>query len=138
MAYYSFTRKILAGEPIEVFGEGRMARDFTYIDDIIDGVLGALGHPAAEGEHRIFNIGDSRPVGLMDMIGVLEHALGRQAIKRMRPMQAGDVTATFADIRRLNALSGYHPQVTLEEGLPKFVEWYLAFARDSAEQRSQL
>jgi UDP-glucuronate 4-epimerase len=133
MAYFGFTRKILAGEPIEVFGEGRMARDFTYIDDIIDGVIGVLDHPAAEGEHRLFNIGDSRPVGLMDMIAVLEGALGREAVKRMRPMQAGDVTATFADIRRLNALCGYSPKVTLEQGLPRFVEWYRTFARDSAE-----
>ena len=92
-----------------------------------------LDHPAAEGEHRLFNIGDSRPVGLMDMIAVLERALGREAVKRMRPMQAGDVTATFADIRRLNALCGYSPKVTLEQGLPRFVEWYRTFARDSAE-----
>ena len=133
MAYFGFTRKILAGEPIEVFGEGRMARDFTYIDDIVDGLIGVLDHPAAEGEHRLFNIGDSRPVGLMDMIAVLERALGREAVKRMRPMQAGDVTATFADIRRLNALCGYSPKVTLEQGLPRFVEWYRTFARDSAE-----
>ena len=133
MAYFGFTRKILAGEPIEVFGEGRMARDFTYIDDIIDGVIGVLDHPAAEGEHRLFNIGDSRPVGLMDMIAILERALGREAVKRMRPMQAGDVTATFADIRRLNALCGYSPKVTLEQGLPRFVEWYRTFSWDSAE-----
>jgi UDP-glucuronate 4-epimerase len=123
MAYFSFTEKILAGRPIEVFGEGRMARDFTYVDDIVDGVLGVLDHAPGAGEHRLFNIGNNRPVGLMDMIDVLEHALGRTAEKHMRPMQPGDVTATFADISRLNALTGYQPKVTIEEGLPRFVAW---------------
>ena len=127
MAYFIFTRKILAGEPIEVFGEGRMARDFTYIDDIVDGVLGALGHPPGAGENRILNIGDSRPVGLMDMISTLEKSLGREAVKTFAPMQPGDVTATFADISRLNALTGYQPKVKLEDGLPRFVEWYRAY-----------
>jgi len=138
MAYYGFAQKILADEPIEVFGEGRMARDFTYIDDIVDGIIGVLDHPPAEGEHRLFNIGDSRPVGLMDMIGVLERALGREAVKRMLPMQPGDVTATFADISRLNALCGYAPKVSLEAGLPRFVEWYQDFHRDSAAQNPPL
>jgi len=124
MAYFIFTQKILAGEPIEVFGEGRMARDFTYIDDIVDGVIGALDRPPAAGENRILNIGDSRPVGLMDMITTLERALGREAQKVYAPMQPGDVTATFADISRLNALTGYQPKVKLEEGLPRFVAWY--------------
>jgi len=124
MAYFIFTQKILAGEPIEVFGEGRMARDFTYIDDIVDGVVGALDRPPAAGENRILNIGDSRPVGLMDMITTLERALGREAQKVYAPMQPGDVTATFADISRLNALTGYQPKVKLEEGLPRFVAWY--------------
>jgi UDP-glucuronate 4-epimerase len=127
MAYFIFTRKILAGEPIEVFGQGRMARDFTYIDDIVDGVIGALDRPPAEGENRILNIGDSRPVGLMQMISTLETALGREAEKVFVPMQPGDVTATFADISRLNALCGYQPKVPLEEGLPRFVEWYRGY-----------
>ncbi len=124
MAYFSFTQKILAGEPIEVFGEGRMARDFTYIDDIVDGVIGVLDHPGARGEHRIFNIGDNRPVGLMRMIEVLETALGREAQKVFRPMQPGDVTETYADISRLKALTGYSPMVPLEDGIPRFVAWY--------------
>jgi UDP-glucuronate 4-epimerase len=123
MAYFSFTENILAGRPIEVFGEGQMARDFTYIDDIVDGVMGVLDHAPEAGEHRLFNIGDSRPVGLMDMIDVLERALGRSTEKHFRPMQPGDVTATFADISRLNALTGYQPKVTIEEGLPRFVAW---------------
>jgi UDP-glucuronate 4-epimerase len=123
MAYFSFTENILAGRPIQVFGQGLMARDFTFIDDIVDGVIGVLDRPPEAGEHRLFNIGDSRPVGLMDMIDVLERALGQTAEKHMRPMQPGDVTATFADISRLNALTGYKPKVTLEEGLPRFVAW---------------
>jgi UDP-glucuronate 4-epimerase len=127
MAYFIFTQKILAGEQIEVFGEGRMARDFTYIDDIVDGVVGALDHPPAPGENRILNIGDSRPVGLMQMISTLETALGREANKVYLPMQPGDVTATYADISKLNALTGYQPKVTLEEGLPRFVEWYRGY-----------
>jgi UDP-glucuronate 4-epimerase len=127
MAYFIFTRNILKGEPIEVFGHGRPARDFTYIDDIVDGVIGALDRPAGEGENRILNIGDSRPVGLMRMIEILEEALGRRAEMVMKPMQPGDVSATFADISRLHALTGYAPKVTLEQGLPRFVEWYRSY-----------
>ena len=124
MAYFSFTRKILAGEPIEVFGQGEMARDFTYIDDIVDGMVGALDRPPDRGANRILNIGDSRPVGLMEMIAVLERALGREAMKVFRPMQPGDVTQTYADISRLHALTGYQPKVSLAEGLPRFAAWY--------------
>ena len=127
MAYFSFTQKILRGEPIEVYGEGRMARDFTYIDDIVDGVLGALDHPPAGADHRILNIGDSHPVGLMEMIGSLERALGCTAEKVMRPMQQGDVTATYADVTKLHALTGYSPKVMLDEGLKRFAHWYRGF-----------
>lgn len=127
MAYFSFTRKILAGEPIEVYGEGRMARDFTYVEDIVDGIVGALDRPPERGVNRILNIGDSRPVGLMDMIATLEAALGREAQKIMRPMQPGDVTRTYADVSKLTALTGYAPKVPLEEGLPRFVQWYRRF-----------
>ena len=127
MAYFSFTQKILAGEPIEVFGQGQMARDFTYIDDIVDGVVGVLDRPPETGEARILNIGDNRPVALMRMIAVLEDALGREAQKVFLPMQPGDVSATFADISRLNALTGYAPKVPLEDGLPRFVDWYRGF-----------
>ncbi|MDD3838503.1 MAG: SDR family NAD(P)-dependent oxidoreductase [Phenylobacterium sp.] len=127
MAYFSFTRKILAGEPIEVYGQGRMARDFTYVDDIVDGIVGALDRPPERGVNRILNIGDSRPVGLMDMIATLEAALGHEAQKIFRPMQPGDVTTTYADISRLKALTGYAPRVPIEEGLPKFVAWYREF-----------
>ena len=127
MAYFSFTRKILAGEPIEVYGEGKMARDFTYIDDIVDGILGALDHPPAPHSNRILNIGDSRPVGLMDMISTLEAALGIEAKKIMRPMQPGDVTSTYADVSKLHALTGYAPKVMLEDGLKRFASWYRDF-----------
>ena len=129
MAYFLFTRKILADEPIEVFGEGRMARDFTYIDDIVDGIIGSLDRPPEAGENRILNIGDSRPIGLMRMIEILEEVLGKQARKVMRPMQPGDVTSTFADISRLNALTGYEPKVKLEEGLARFADWYRDYYR---------
>lgn len=122
MAYFSFTRRILAGEPIEVFGEGRLARDFTYIDDIVDGVVGALDHPPQG--HRVLNIGAGRPAGLMEMIETLERALGREAVKVMKPMQPGDVTATFADVSRIAGLTGYAPKVRLAEGLDRFVAWY--------------
>ena len=125
MAYYGFAQKILLGQPIEVFGEGRMARDFTYIDDIVDGIVGVLDRPPAGGENRLLNIGDCNPVGLMDMIATLERALGRPAIKLMRPMEPGDVTATYADISAINALTGYSPKVPLTQGIERFVDWYL-------------
>jgi UDP-glucuronate 4-epimerase len=110
MAYFSFTRKILAGEPIEVFGEGRMARDFTYIDDIVEGVLGALDNPPPRGE-----------------ISTLEQAIGMPAQKTFLPMQPGDVTETCADVSKLKAVTGYRPQIPIAEGLPKFVAWYRSF-----------
>jgi UDP-glucuronate 4-epimerase len=129
MAYFSFTDRILRGEPIEVFNEGRMARDFTYIDDIVDGVVGALDHAPDAGQHRLLNIGDSHPVSLMEMIATLESALGREAVKQMRPMQPGDVPVTFADVSRLHALTGYRPKVMLAEGLARFVAWYRDYYR---------
>jgi UDP-glucuronate 4-epimerase len=129
MAYFGFTNKIMQGQPIEVYGEGKMARDFTYIDDIVDGIVGALDHPPARGEHRVLNIGDSHPVGLMDMIETLESAIGRKAEKIMRPMQPGDVTATYADVSKLHALTGYQPKVMLAEGLSRFAEWYRDYYR---------
>jgi UDP-glucuronate 4-epimerase len=128
MAYFGFTENMLKGQPIEVYGEGRMARDFTYIDDIVDGILGVLDHAPASGEHEIYNIGDNDPIGLMEMITTLETALGIEANKVFRPMQPGDVTATFANIEKLHALCGYRPKVKLAEGLARFVEWRRAYA----------
>ena len=127
MAYFSFTQKILRGEAIEVYGEGRMARDFTYIDDIVDGIVGVLDNPPPRGGHEVYNIGDSNPVGLMDMISALESAIGRQAEKVFRPMQPGDVPATYADVAKLHALTGYKPTVGVEEGLRRFAAWYADF-----------
>lgn len=132
MAYFSFTRKILSGEPIEIFGQGRMARDFTYIDDIVDGIIGVIDHPARAGEARLFNIGDNRPEPLMTMIEVLERALGREAVKLFLPMQPGDVPVTSADVSRLSALCGYAPKVPLSDGLPRFVDWYRGFYGQTA------
>lgn len=132
MAYFGFTEKMLRGEAIEVYGDGEMARDFTYIDDIVDGVLGVLDHPPAAGGHEIYNIGDNDPVGLMDMIMTLEAALGVQAEKVFKPMQPGDVTATFANIDKLSALCGYKPKIKLAEGLAKFVAWRRAFGPSGA------
>lgn len=129
MAYFSFSQKIVRGEPIEVYGEGKMARDFTYIDDIVDGIIGALDNPSEQHGHRILNIGDSHPVGLMEMIETLESALGKKAEKIMRPMQPGDVTATYADVSRLNALTGYKPKVMLAEGLGRFAAWFKDYYR---------
>jgi UDP-glucuronate 4-epimerase len=124
MAYFTFTRKILAGQPIEVFGEGAMARDFTYIDDVVDGVLDVLDRPPERFGHRLLNVGAGRPVGLLAMIQTLERALGREAVKVLMPMQPGDVASSHADIERLKALTGYAPKVSLEQGLPRFVDWY--------------
>ncbi len=127
MAYFSFTRKIARGEAIEVYGEGQMARDFTYIDDIVDGIVGVLDNPPPQGSHEVYNIGDSQPVGLMEMISTLEDALGAKADKIMRPMQPGDVTATYADVSKLNALTGYQPKVPLKDGLEQFVKWWRGY-----------
>ena len=128
MAYFSFTQRILAGQPIEVFGEGRMARDFTYIDDVVDAVVGVLDRPPESGTARILNVGGGRPVGLMDMISTLETALGMTASKTMKPMQPGDVTSTRADVSRLAALIGYASKVPLAVGLERFVAWYRSYA----------
>jgi UDP-glucuronate 4-epimerase len=136
MAYYSFTQKMLAGEAIEVFGEGKMARDFTYIDDIVDGVLGVLDAPTASGEHRILNIGNSHPVGLMEIIGILENELGITSTKVMKPMQAGDVTATYADVRRINELTGYQPKTSIKVGLRRFIEWYKSYCEQNPKEGS--
>jgi UDP-glucuronate 4-epimerase len=124
MAAYLFTRAIMAGEPIQVFNQGRMARDFTYIDDIVDGIIAAIDRPGAPGEHRIYNLGNHRPEQLVDFIGVLERLLNRSAIKRLLPMQPGDVPASYADIDTARRDLGFEPKVTIEIGLAAFVEWY--------------
>jgi len=140
MAPMLFTRAILAGEPIRLFNHGRMRRDFTYIDDIVEGVIRCLDKPATPdplfdaahpdpatswAPHRLFNIGNSRPVELVHFIGLLEQALGRKAIRQLEPMQPGDVEATAADTRLLEHWVGFAPATSLELGIQKFTSWYL-------------
>jgi UDP-glucuronate 4-epimerase len=127
MAAFLFTRAILAGEPIKVFNQGRMARDFTYIDDIVTGTIAAHDRPptAAEGDpHRIYNLGNHRPENLLDFIAVLERELGRTAEKQFLPLQPGDVPESFADIEASRRDLGFEPKTTIEVGLARFVEWY--------------
>lgn len=127
MAYYSFTRRICAGEPIEVFGEGRMRRDFTYVDDAVSGILGLLGRTPDAGSHEVYNVGNRRPRELGDFISVIERLVGREAVKVMRPMQPGDVSETWADTSKLRERTGYEPRVSIEQGLSEFVDWYRGY-----------
>ncbi len=139
MSLFLFTRKIFAGEPIDVFNFGRHARDFTYIDDIVEGVVRTLDRiatpdPAWNGDapdpgtssapYRLYNIGNNRPVELMDFIACIEKATGRTAQKNMLPMQPGDVPRTYADIEALAADVGFRPRTSIEEGVRRFVAWY--------------
>ena len=143
MALFLFTRAILAGEPIQVFNHGRHKRSFTYIDDIVEGVVRALDtvpkadpawdacapDPASSGvaPYRIYNIGNESSVELMRYIEVLEQCLGRKAVMEMLPLQAGDVPDTESDVSSLEAAVGYRPRVSVEEGVAKFVEWYRGY-----------
>ncbi|MEO5376184.1 MAG: NAD-dependent epimerase [Magnetococcus sp. DMHC-6] len=142
MALFLFTRAILANKPILVFNHGQMQRDFTYIDDIIEGVVQILDHipkpnpnwsgitpdPATSlAPYRLYNIGNNKPNTLMHYIEILESALGKTAIKEMLPMQPGDVPATYADIETLTDAVGFKPNTSIEEGIPKFVAWYREF-----------
>ena len=130
MAAYLFTSAILAEQPIKVFNEGRMARDFTYIDDIVAGTVAAYDRPPADGvPHRIYNLGNHRPEQLLDFIGVLERLLGRTATKQFLPLQPGDVPESFADIEASRRDLGFDPQTTIEVGLARFVEWYRQYHR---------
>ena len=139
MAYFSFTRDILAGQPIAVYNDGRMMRDFTYIDDIVDGVVAVLDKPAtpdaafdplapnpgtSRAPYRVFNIGNQDPVALGEFIATIERALGVEAIKDYRPMQPGDVVATHADVSALRAWTGVAPRTSLDAGIGRFVTWY--------------
>ncbi len=121
MAYYSFTKAIAEGKPIKVFNHGKLQRDFTYIDDIIQGTCAAIDLGAA---HEIFNLGNHRAVSLEHFINVVEEAVGRKAIRQDVPMQPGDVLATFADIEHSKRLLNFEPKTPLEEGIPRFVAWY--------------
>jgi UDP-glucuronate 4-epimerase len=124
-----FTRAILAGKPIQVFNQGRMRRDFTYIDDIVEGVARVVSRPpsstqAASAPYAIYNIGNHTAVELETFIAELERLLGKRAIKEYAPLQPGDVTETFASIERIAAATGFVPRTTLAEGLARFVAWY--------------
>jgi len=142
MALFKFTKGILAGEPIPVFNEGKMIRDFTYIDDIVEGVVRVIDKtatpdPTWSGDqpdpatsyapYRVFNIGNNNPVQLMRYIQVLEQCLGKKAILDLLPMQAGDVPATSANTDALEAAVGFRPMVTVETGIARFVEWYKSY-----------
>lgn len=142
MALFRFTERILAGEPIDIFNHGHHARDFTYIDDVVEGVVrtmdqiaapdpdwsGARPDPATSAApYRIYNIGNHEPVALLDFVATLEGALGRKAIRNMLPMQPGDVEKTFADVEDLVRDVGFAPATPLKAGIERFVEWYLDY-----------
>jgi UDP-glucuronate 4-epimerase len=142
MALFKFTRGILEGTPITVFNGGDMVRDFTYVDDIVEGVIRVIDRPAApdpawrgdepdpatsRAPYRIFNIGNNRPVNLMRYIEVLEACLGRKAVMQMLPMQPGDVQATTADVSTLERAVDFRPRTSVEEGIVRFVAWYRDF-----------
>ena len=131
MAYFKFAKKIMAGEPIQIYNNGDMLRDFTYIDDIITGVENILCNPPETDEngaaYKIYNIGNNQPEKLMDYIAVLEKCLGRKAKKEFLPMQPGDVYETYADVSALMKDYGFKPSTTIEEGLSKFAEWFLEY-----------
>ncbi len=128
MALFIFTKNICDGKPIPVFNNGEMKRDFTYIDDIVTGVLGALETPPVREDHqapwRVLNIGNNRSEKLMDYVQIIESELGQKAEIDFKPMQPGDVPETYADISAIQDLTGYTPTTTIKEGIPKFIEWY--------------
>lgn len=131
MAYFSFTNKIVKGEPIQIFNHGDLYRDFTYVDDIVAGIMGMLAHPPAPDDqgarHKVYNIGNHTPVQLLRFVEVLEECLGIPAQKTFLPMQPGDVYQTYADIAELSRDFGFKPTTSLEVGLSRFVAWYKAF-----------
>ena len=144
MAPMLFTKAILEGKPIEIFNDGQMKRDFTYVDDIAEGVVRVLDRPAApdpawtsaapdpatsSAPYRIYNIGNSQPVELLRFVEILEAALGKKAVRKLLPLQPGDVVATYADVADLERDIGFRPSTPLEEGLRKMVEWYRGFYR---------
>ncbi len=142
MALFLFTKAILEGRPIDVFNHGNMMRDFTYIDDIVEGIVRVIDNPPkgdpswsgvepdpskSRAPYRIFNIGNSSPVGLMEFIEAIEQALGKKAQKNMLPMQLGDVPATWADTTDLESTFGYKPAISIKEGVDLFIKWYRDF-----------
>lgn len=139
MALFLFTKAILQGKPIDIFNNGKMKRDFTFVDDIVEGVMRTLDRTAtvdpswdsadpdsasSSAPYRLYNIGNSQPVELLDFVAAIEEALGMQAIKNLMPMQAGDVPATYADVADLERDVGFKPATGIKEGVKKFVDWY--------------
>ena len=146
MAYFSFTKAILEGRPIDVYNNGRMQRDFTYIDDIIEGIVRVMAHipapnpswnpenpdPAtSSAPYRVYNIGNNQPVQLGRFIEVLEECLGKKANKNLLPMQPGEVFVTYADVADLSAAVGFRPDTSIEDGIARFVDWYREYYRQS-------
>src|SRR5258707_1781831 len=127
LAIRQFTRRIYGGQPIDQFGDGSTRRDYTYIDDIIQGTMAALNYSGPL--YDFFNLGESQTIKLKDLISAIEHALGKQAKINQLPEQAGDMPLTYADISKARKLLGYNPTTKLNEGLPKFVEWFLRTQR---------
>ncbi|MFN3943488.1 MAG: SDR family NAD(P)-dependent oxidoreductase [Allosphingosinicella sp.] len=137
MAMWLFTKAILEGRPIEVFGEGDMRRDFTFIDDIVSGIVACLDNPppddgqekagGSKGPHRLYNIGNNRSEELTRMIGLIEQACGRPAVRNLMPMQPGDVRDTYADISAISRDLGFRPTTSIDVGVPRFVDWYRAY-----------
>jgi UDP-glucuronate 4-epimerase len=128
MALFKFTRNIIAGEPIEVYGAGKQTRDFTYVDDVVEAIVRLSerppGHDVPNAPYRVVNVGGGNPVGLDDFIAVIEAAVGRKALRRDLPMQPGDVPATWASTALLEQLTGFKPATPLSEGVRAFVTWY--------------
>ncbi|WP_298706051.1 NAD-dependent epimerase [uncultured Veillonella sp.] len=131
MAYYKFTNKIYNEEPIQIYNNGDMYRDFTYVDDIVEGIEHMLCNPPKANEigdlYKVYNIGNNKPEQLMHFIDVLEEVLGRKAVKEYLPMQPGDVYQTYADVSELEKDFDFKPKTTIEEGLGKFAKWYKAY-----------
>jgi len=125
MALFKFTRNIIAGEPIDVYGAGKQTRDFTFVGDVVEAMVRLAAHPPEDSpRYRVVNVGGGRPVGLDDFIAIIEDVLGRKALRRDLPMQPGDVPATWASTTLLEKITGFRPIVTLSEGVRAFVAWY--------------
>jgi len=129
MAYFGFAEAIMAGLPVTLYEKGRLKRDFTYIDDIIAGVMGVFDHPPADAEHRLFNIGNNRAEYVTDLVRLLEEALEKKAVTVALPKPEADPVETWADVSALAALCGYAPKTRLDEGIPRFVLWYQDWRR---------
>ena len=131
MSPYIFTNSILNEKPIKVFNKGEMMRDFTFIDDIVSGILGALDTPpinlSASPPHKIYNLGNNKPVSLMNYINVIERACNKKAIIDLQPMQAGDVVQTYANIEESERDLGYAPTTSIDIGIPRFVDWFISY-----------